>query len=191
MQIKLAALGAGILLASVASAALAAGQPEAVERVEERVVVMSHGPGGMDADKDGVVSRAEFDAMHDRMWSKMDADGDGKIAADEMGNGPGGHMMMMDHGPGHAAMGEHGPGHGAMAGHGAGHGARHDIHIVRHGGEGLDANKDGKLSLDEFTAPMRDHFKEADKNRNGFLDKDEMGGDGERVVIRRTEKRED
>jgi len=91
--------------------------------------------------------------------------------------GPGGH-----HGPGH------GPGHHA---HPGGPGER-DVHIVRHGGpggEGLDANKDGKLSFEEFAGPMRDHFKEADKNNNGFLDKDEMEGDGRRIMIRR-EKRE-
>lgn len=185
MKLKMVALGAGLALAASATAALA--EPGA--RVEERVVVMG-GPGGADADKDGAVSRAEFNAMHDRMWSKMDKDGNGRLDKDEMGgHGEGRRVFMMEHdGPGHPGGMGHGPGHRAGM---EGHGPRHEVHIVRRGGEGLDANRDGRLSLDEFTAPMRDHFKEADTNRNGFLDKDEMGGDGDRFVIRHVDKREE
>ncbi len=47
-----------------------------------------HGKGGgmfkkLDADADGFISRAEFDAMHEEMFKKMDVDGDGKVSKDE------------------------------------------------------------------------------------------------------------
>lgn len=42
-----------------------------------------HGPGGrllqMDADGDGAVTRAEFQAAHDAMWERLDTNGDGVI----------------------------------------------------------------------------------------------------------------
>lgn len=42
------------------------------------------------------------------------------------------------------------------------------------GGEGLDANKDGKVTFDEFSGPMKAHFNELDVNKDGVLDKTEL-----------------
>ncbi len=41
------------------------------------------------------------------------------------------------------------------------------------GDEGLDANKDGKVTFDEFSGPMKAHFDELDVNKDGVLDKTE------------------
>ena len=38
----------------------------------------------------------------------------------------------------------------------------------------LDKNGDGKVSFDEFAAPMKAHFAEMDANHDGFLDAHEM-----------------
>jgi len=38
----------------------------------------------------------------------------------------------------------------------------------------MDANKDGKISHDEFMAPHEKRFKEDDINNDGFLNKDEL-----------------
>ena len=38
----------------------------------------------------------------------------------------------------------------------------------------LDTDKDGKISLDEFVAPMKAHFARMDANRDGFLDETEL-----------------
>jgi Ca2+-binding EF-hand superfamily protein len=38
----------------------------------------------IDADRDGSISRAEFDAMTARRFARIDADGDGTISLDEM-----------------------------------------------------------------------------------------------------------
>ena len=191
MTIKILALGAVLTLAAGAVAVAADDRPS---ETRERVVVMGGpGPHGeMDANRDGAVTRDEFRALHDRMFGKLDKNGDGKITDDEFKahhgaeefnirvDGPRGHhgrpgdVIIMDHrGP----MGPHRPGE--------------DVRIVRHGpGEGdIDANKDGKVSFDEFARPMREHFQEADKNRNGFLDKDEMGDDHV-FMFRRVERRE-
>ncbi len=47
-----------------------------------------HGPGQQlkeaDANKDGFVDKAEFQAMHDKHFAEMDANKDGKLGKDEM-----------------------------------------------------------------------------------------------------------
>lgn len=68
-----------------------------------------------------------------------------------------------------------------------------DVRIVRHGPGGpgghddLDKNNDGKISFEEFTGPMREHFTAADKNHNGFLDEEEMKGDHQ-FIFRNVER---
>jgi len=186
---KLKSLSLGLVLAVAAGAAFAAapdGKPE--ERVEERVVIVG-GPGGpgrghgaMDANKDGVVTREEFRAMHDKMFDRLDKDRDGRLEDGEFGD----RIMFEERidGPG----GPHGPGgfHGRHPD--CEKEAKCDIKIVRHG-EGLDADKDGRISFEEFAGPMKEHFKEMDSNRNGYLDGDEMKGDRP-FMIRRVEKKE-
>ncbi len=179
MSLKVLTLGAALALA--ASAAVAAGEP--AERIEERIVVMGgDGPRGMDADKDGAVTREEFRALHDRMFARLDKDGDGRLAGDEFrhrSKGPGGEEIEIETG---------GPGgghHGGPAHHGGG---ERDVRIVRHGPGNLDANKDGKVSFEEFAGPMREHFQEMDRNRSGFLEEDELKG--ERRMMFRHERRD-
>ena len=47
-----------------------------------------HGKGGpakmMDTNKDGTISRAEWDAFHAGMFQKMDKNSDGSLSEDEM-----------------------------------------------------------------------------------------------------------
>lgn len=40
--------------------------------------------------------------------------------------------------------------------------------------EAIDTNKDGKISLDEYTASCTERFKKLDTNGDGFLTKEEM-----------------
>ena len=203
MKLKIALLAAGAATVLAGSAFAGDDKAKGDEKTVERVVIiggpeMDHdmgpgdhdvmifhgGPDGMhakmDANGDGVITKAEFMAMHEQMWAKLDANNNGKIDKDEMDHGP---MMM---GPG----GPHGPGHpgGPM---------RVEIHRggpdgadVRHGPEDLDANKDGKVSFDEFAAPLKDVFAHLDKDKSGYLEKGEEP-DGERMKIRRIEKRDD
>jgi len=38
----------------------------------------------------------------------------------------------------------------------------------------MDANKDDKVTFDEFAAPMKEHFNDMDKNHDGVLQGDEL-----------------
>ncbi len=89
----------------------------------------------MDANHDGTVSKAEFDAF--RPAGRAD---------DGHPHGPGDHH------------GDH---------WGGPHMGRPDLNR-------LDTDKDGKISLTEFSAPMKDHFDQMDTNHDGSLSGDEL-----------------
>ncbi len=140
--------------------------PPAPPEVRTRVMVMSDGPGGLDTDGDGHITREEVVAPLNDRFARMDKDGDGRLSPEELtaGHGvmPGGgdpNTMIM-RGPG----GPGGPGerrtmvfvdgapgargereiaiHGGAGGHGAMAGARREsgpgerIEIRRTGGLG-------------------------------------------------------
>jgi hypothetical protein len=77
-------------------------------RTETRVMVMSDhdGPGGLDRDGDGQVSREEFSAPMGDAFARMDTDGNGRLSPEELraGHGPGGpggerQVMIWNGGP--------------------------------------------------------------------------------------------
>jgi Ca2+-binding EF-hand superfamily protein len=179
MNLKPILLGAGLcaLIAAVAQAE----EPKA-DKVERETVIVMHGPGHhgrhvflggpgpfkkMDKNGDGQITREEFAAFHSEHFSQIDRDGDGKIEAGEM-----------DHGP----MG--GP---DLPPTGAGEGERHFVKHMR-GPEDADTDHDGKISFEEFAAPLREAFKAADKDGSGYLEKGEQAGE-RRIEIRRIEKK--
>jgi len=203
-----------LALAGAVQDAPPAAQPE----TRREVRFMFGGPDGgrhMDKDGDGFVTREEFTAPMADAFGRLDANSDGRISSEEFAaHRPDHDVMMMRHGGpgphrfeirrprGDGAPGERheerviildGPGgrHGPM-GHGVVHGGPGDhVFISRMGPEGrteMDANKDGRVTEDEFVAPLREAFKRMDKNNNGELDADERGTDREvRVITRREE----
>lgn len=135
-------LVAGAALAALAGVGLAyAQQPDA-----------PRGPGGfmrmLDANNDGTVTRAEFDAGRAARFTAADADGNGALAGDEL------RRRRPD--------GADGPGrmHGMHGGHGP------------HGNWG-DANNDGTITRDEFLAGPIAMFERLDANNDGQLTGDE------------------
>lgn len=196
--------------------------PPTPPEVRTRVMVMGpHGPGSLDRDGDGQVTREEFSTPMDEHFARIDKDGDGRLSTEELsaGHGAGGEMAVFRSGP----AGEPGvhrfelrrPHHGGAAGPseereivihgtaGAGmplmiHGPGGDSRIeVRHmGGPGdhgeMDKDGDGRISEAEFTAPLRDAFARMDADRSGFIEESERGGDGDvRVFTHRIETREE
>ncbi|HYD26866.1 hypothetical protein [Brevundimonas sp.] len=115
--------------------------PPAPPEVHTQVMVVgSHGPGSLDKDGDGQVSREEFAAPLNDHFARMDTDGDGRLSTEELSGGHGpdgdGNMMIFRGGP-DGAPGAHrfemrGPGSGEP-------GAReeHEIIIRRAGGHGM------------------------------------------------------
>ncbi len=126
--------------------------PPAPPEIHTRVMVMgAAGPGGLDKDGDGQITRDEFTAPMTDHFARMDANGDGRLSTEEMtaGHGAmaggGGHPGMMMSGPGghggpgvrHSEMRRPHPGGeaGVHAGHGE-PGAGGERQIVIHGGPG-------------------------------------------------------
>jgi hypothetical protein len=122
--------------------------PPAPPEVHTRFIMTGDGPGSLDKDGDGQISREEFAAPMNDHFARMDKDGDGRLSAEERssGHGPGDHVFI---------RGEGGPGAhrfelrtpGERGGHEVrtmvfsgraegGSGGEHEIVIRGPGGEG-------------------------------------------------------
>lgn len=129
--------------------------PPTPPEVHTRVMVMGpHGPGSLDKDGDGQVTREEFTAPMNDHFARVDTDGDGRLSTEELsaGHGAGGGMTFFGSGPGgepgmhHFELRRPHPGGGAgsreereIVIHGAaGHGMPHVVHGPGHAGSGGD-----------------------------------------------------
>lgn len=201
-----------LLAALTAPIAQAEDGPRVERRSEIRIVTTdSDGPGRLDADGDGVVTREEFSAPMGDAFDRLDENDDGRLSTEELAasrgpggpGGPGRRVMMMG-GPG--GPGEHdvrifthggpgGPG-GPVVIHEGGPGVHvftsrlasegvpmpdgpgpHRVFVQRFGGPDgpgeMDTNDDGKVSQDEFLAPLIEAFGRMDADHDGFLDEGE------------------
>ena len=77
--------------------------PPAPPEPHARFMVMEGGPGGLDKDGDGQVSRDEFAAPMTDHFARLDANGDGRLSDEELSGGPGSRggpgMMVLRGGP--------------------------------------------------------------------------------------------
>lgn len=165
-------------------------------RTDVRVITVGGpgGPGRMDADEDGFVTREEFTAPLAGAFERLDADDDGRLSREELSaghgeghDGPGAHEMILRHG---------GSGHGGPAGdvmiHRGPAGGDREVFMFRHGGPGghdgpggerveirrfggphgqadLDTDSDGRVTEAEFLAPLREAFRRMDADSDGAL----------------------
>ena len=84
--------------------------PRPPEPPERFMMMGMQGPGGLDKDGDGQVSREEFSAPMNEHFARRDTNGDGRLSSEELssGHGPEGdsHVIIMRTGPDGEA-GEH------------------------------------------------------------------------------------
>lgn len=150
----------------------------------------------LDTNEDGAVDREEFSAPLTRAFERLDENDDGRLSPEELrggrGEGPGARVMMFG-GPG----GHHGGPRGRAVVFG-GPGSEENVFVFGHGGPGgpegpggprvelrrfggpgggdMDTNDDGRVTEDEFLAPLREAFQRMDEDRDGALDDGEHPG---------------
>ena len=101
---------------------------------------------GADADGDGAISKAEFDAFHAIRFKEMDANGDGRITPDEMKSA---HMQMLEKGK-DKRFDEADANHdGALSRE-----ETEKMPMMSRRFEEIDANHDGKVTREEMDAVM-------------------------------------
>lgn len=166
------------------------------------------GPLRLDRDGDGFISRDEYVGPSQEAFRVLDRDGDGRISTDELVEGRRTARLILG-GPGDPG-GPGGPGDpGPMAGHGpGGPGGAMNFTLGRHGGQdgppppmfpgglpdgdgpgNLDKDGDGKVSQEEFMAPLRDAFRRMDRDGSGALEAGEQGpGANVHVFTRRVDR---
>jgi hypothetical protein len=157
----------------------------------------------LDKNRDGKISTEEFTEGRAAAMAVLGRPGNGpggggmgdlgggpfRIHLDGPAGGPmGGAMANFTSEDGQMVFVRHGPG-GDMPPPGDA-----NIQIRRFGGPGgegpgdLDKDHDGKISQEEFQAPLHDAFERMDKNHSGFIEADENGdGAGVHVFSRRIE----
>ncbi|QNM81791.1 calcium-binding protein [Sphingomonas sabuli] len=166
-----AALGAAAFAPVLAQAPTPAPAPQAsdmhhgmrmgpVTRAAMLEKVQSHF-AKLDADRNGVVTAAEMDAMRAQHQGRMGQRGEKRF--DRLDANDDQAISKAEFDAAHAKMGDH-RGKGMRMG---GMGGRMIMRMA-------DANKDGNVSLQEATAAAATHFDQADANRDGTLTREEM-----------------
>lgn len=106
----------------------------------------------MDTNKDGTISKKEFDAFHNKHFKELDANHDGKVTQEEM---QAAHPMMHEHGDAliskrfEAADTNH---DGVLTREEA-----KDMPMLSQHFDEIDTNKDGKVTPEELKAMMEEH----------------------------------
>lgn len=148
---------------------------------------------GADANKDGKISKAEFNAASDARFARMDANRDGKLSKEDrelarqarleqrfatIDTDKNGQISKAEFMTGHqrpdrgsgAKGGRDGERHWGRHGHG-GHGKG----MMMQGFHGRgDADKDGQVTREEFRAHAQTMFDKADANKDGSVTSEEL-----------------
>ncbi len=133
-----------------------------------------------DTNKDGKVTKEEFQATVRKIFAEMDLNNDGKINDDDLPPMMRGRNVLA----GEGGPGQGGPGHGGMGGMSGGGRGLPMMQMLR----GADANKDGVITLDEALAVADKRFAILDRNKDGSIDKVDFDGMRKEMVDYRVKR---
>lgn len=143
-----------------------------------------HGPMMADANGDGILTKAEVTAGLDKLFVKMDPNGDGKVTQEErqamrqqrmdarfaaIDADKNGQISKTEFAAKRQGRSEEGGRH-----MGRRHGGHGGMGMMGMRGRGADADKDGTLTRAEFLARPLAMFDRADANKDGKVTADEM-----------------
>lgn len=129
-------------------------------------------PMRQDANRDGVITRAEAIAQADARFAQMDTDRDGRVSAGEMrAYRTAMHDRMVANGRDVPVPPPGGRKHDGM-------------------GRGMDPNRDGSVTREEFEARALKRFDRMDANHDGTIDATERANAAEMRRVDRRERRE-
>ena len=142
----------------------------AVEKCDENMHGQHHGEmEGMmfkklDANGDGVISKAEFNAFNARHFKKLDTNNDGKLTPEEL---QGGHKQEMGHGDGTTHLDQRFNAADANHDGGLDREEASNMPMLSQYFDEVDANKDGKVTRQEYldAMPLLHGAKKIDEGR--------------------------
>jgi Ca2+-binding EF-hand superfamily protein len=136
-----------------------------------------------DTNHDGKLDSAEIEAAHHHMMTTMNVDCAHMEHMPQMMKMDGDKVEVIDD---HAGAGQHHGGH------------QMEFRLVHDGHDfgTMDKDHDGRISFEEFAAPLREAFDAMDKDHSGYLEKAEWPhgdgkGDGDPKIEIRREVHED
>jgi len=121
---------------------------------------------GMDANKDGTISKKEFEAFHNKHFKELDSNKDGKLTEDELQSA---HPQMHEHGHGDALISKRFETSDLDHDGGLTREEAKNMPMLSQHFDEYDADKNGKVTQEELKAMMEEHRAEGSRGKGNNM----------------------